>query len=204
LRKSYARELDIFVCSFSENGDLLSQWRGYCPPNGNGFSIGFDSRLLENPRQRQDFFLDKCVYDPELQRTMIKELIDEWRKQFRSPTSALSAFSVDNLTGWFAFLFVRLGLMLKHPKFSEECEWRMISQPTPIDHPQIHYREGKSTRIPYFDFKLAEKKLAISQVIIGPVPDMELSTPKSVGNLLSSMKVVCGSIKKSEIPYQER
>jgi hypothetical protein len=136
---------------------------------------------------------------------MIKELIDEWRKQFRSfPTSALSEFSVDNLPDWFAFLFVRLGLMLKHPKFSEECEWRMISQPTPIDHPQIRYREGKSTRIPYFDFKLAEKeRLAISQVIIGPAPDMELSTPESVDNLLSSMKVVHGPIKKSEIPCQE-
>jgi hypothetical protein len=198
------RQLNIFVCSFSEDGDLLSQWRGYCPPNGNGFSIGFDSLLLENPRLRQGFFLEKCVYDPECQLTMIKELIDEWRKQFRSPNSAHSGFSVDSLPGWFAFLFVRLGLMLKDPKFSEECEWRMISQSTLTDHPQIDYREGKSMRIPYFDFKLAEReRLAISQVIIGPAPDMELSTPESVGNLLSSKEVVFGSIKESAIPYQE-
>lgn len=31
---------ESYVCSFSKNGDLLSQWRGYCP-NGDGYSIGF-------------------------------------------------------------------------------------------------------------------------------------------------------------------
>jgi hypothetical protein len=136
---------------------------------------------------------------------MSESVIDRWRKQFRSPNSAHSEFSVDSLPGWFALLFVRLGLMLKDPKFSEECEWRMISQTISIHHPQIRYREGKSTRIPYFDFELAEpeKKLAISQVIIGPAPDMGLSTPESVGNLLSSKEVVFGSIKESGIPYQE-
>ena len=31
----------IYVCSFSKNGDQLSQWRGYCTDDI-GFSIGFD------------------------------------------------------------------------------------------------------------------------------------------------------------------
>ena len=29
------KHIDVYVCSFSEQGDLLSQWRGYCP-SGNG------------------------------------------------------------------------------------------------------------------------------------------------------------------------
>jgi hypothetical protein len=44
---------NVCVCSFSEKGDLLSQWRGYCP-QGVGYSIGFDSaklnELAKNPQ----------------------------------------------------------------------------------------------------------------------------------------------------------
>lgn len=38
--------LQVFVASFSGNGNLLSQWRTYCPP-GNGYSIGFSRQRLE-------------------------------------------------------------------------------------------------------------------------------------------------------------
>ena len=41
MTKENIENISIYVCSFSEKKDLLSQWRGYCP-NGNGFSIGFD------------------------------------------------------------------------------------------------------------------------------------------------------------------
>jgi hypothetical protein len=36
----------FFVCSFSEEKDLLSQWRGYCP-EGIGFSLGFNFSTLK-------------------------------------------------------------------------------------------------------------------------------------------------------------
>lgn len=34
------KNFEVYVCSLSENGDLLSQWRGYCP-DGEGYAIGF-------------------------------------------------------------------------------------------------------------------------------------------------------------------
>lgn len=36
---------DIYVASFSADGDLLSQWLSYCP-QGNGFAIGFSTRSM--------------------------------------------------------------------------------------------------------------------------------------------------------------
>lgn len=36
----------IFATSFTENGDQLSQWRGYCPNDG-GYSIGFNFNRIE-------------------------------------------------------------------------------------------------------------------------------------------------------------
>ena len=41
-RTTHSRPGPIFVCSLSEIGNQLSQWRGYCP-NGGGVSIEFDS-----------------------------------------------------------------------------------------------------------------------------------------------------------------
>ena len=36
---------DIYVASFSADGDLLSQWLSYCP-QGNGYAIGFGARSM--------------------------------------------------------------------------------------------------------------------------------------------------------------
>lgn len=37
----------LFVASFTANGNLLSQWRGYCP-HGRGISLGFNPELIYN------------------------------------------------------------------------------------------------------------------------------------------------------------
>jgi hypothetical protein len=38
---------ETYCLSFSKNGDLLSQWRGYCPPLG-GYSLGFLDNILSS------------------------------------------------------------------------------------------------------------------------------------------------------------
>lgn len=38
--------LDLYSCSFSQKGDLLSQWRAYS--DNDGISIGFDRSIIEN------------------------------------------------------------------------------------------------------------------------------------------------------------
>lgn len=38
-------QANVCVASFTEEGDLLSQWRGYCTP-GDGLSIGLPSACL--------------------------------------------------------------------------------------------------------------------------------------------------------------
>jgi hypothetical protein len=43
---------DAYSCSFSKQKDLLSQWRGYCPPE-EGYAIGFKS-----PDKFRDFMCD--------------------------------------------------------------------------------------------------------------------------------------------------
>jgi hypothetical protein len=55
----------LFIASLSERGDLLSQWRAYCP-TGLGVSIGFSSDSLTeqwvaNPRGDKPFFLSASL-----------------------------------------------------------------------------------------------------------------------------------------------
>jgi len=59
---------DIYVVSFCENGDLLSQWRGYAS-NGSGFAIGFDTQALKELKVRNDLLIDS----PLLQRVLYKK-----------------------------------------------------------------------------------------------------------------------------------
>jgi len=184
---------NIYVCSFSTESDQLSQWRGYCP-NGNGFSIGFnfDSQLLDFSRQ-QGFDLFECVYNQSDQSEIIKEFLVEALDKFHlisakanlddRTTQALRTFE-------FGHKFLRIASRFKHPKFSEEKEWRLISQPISSDNSQVRFREGKSMLIPFFEIKLTENKddelLNITDIWIGPTPHPILSQSSIEGVLIAN------------------
>lgn len=79
--RSYIEVLDEhfdgFGFCFSEEGDLLSQWRGYAD-NGAGFSIGFSPRYLKHLvgksyHNNDHFDLKQVVYDEDAQLNMLCE-----------------------------------------------------------------------------------------------------------------------------------
>lgn len=60
------RTYAIFTLSFSEETDLLSQWRGYCPQSGGYCAIYDAPKLLEAVKAEfpKSHFV-KCIYDLE-------------------------------------------------------------------------------------------------------------------------------------------
>ena len=58
------QNINICVCSLTENGDLLSQWRGYSRTLG-GYSVGFNIYAIEPFIRINGFELVKCIYNPE-------------------------------------------------------------------------------------------------------------------------------------------
>ena len=72
---------NVFVSCFSAVGDLLSQWRGYCP-RGIGYSIGFDSGKLEALARNRNFLLRSCVYNPTAQKKIIVDSINQGATTF--------------------------------------------------------------------------------------------------------------------------
>lgn len=171
----------IFVACFSEVGDLLSQWRGYCP-NSIGYSIAFDDVQLQESMLRQGFRLVRCVYEEGLQRTIVDELIASAAELTRemSPTSAAHQLLQQ---------IPEIAPALKHPQFSEEREWRLVSKgPVNINHPQIRFRPARWTLIPYYLFQLCGEsdKLNLAQVYVGPNPHMERAQNAAVLSLWSA------------------
>jgi len=208
----------IYVCSFSKNRDQLSQWRGYCP-GGSGVSIGFDfASSLMDFVEGQGFTLVECVYDENKHREIIDDFLLDAISFFRenhhdSNNVLLVAWKV-----WDRFLAV--APLLKHPKFREECEWRLVSKPKSLT--DVRFRAGKSMLAPYLEIKLSEDQEdtnvksplgCIPEICIGPTLHPSLSRI-SVEIMLKNEEVykevdVNGKIYKrkcevieSDIPYR--
>jgi hypothetical protein len=191
-----AARINLFVACFSEKPDLLSQWRAYCP-NGNGYSIGFEHYQLTDQMNAQQFFLAPCIYDIAQQEKLIRELVDEaFKETLQGAKPSIDAIATECFNK-----FLVVGPALKHPTFTEEAEWRLVSKcPKYIYDPQIKVREGKSMLLPYFQFKLAKEDGTLPQpsIVVGPNPHMELAV-LAVKFLLGSFEDV---VKRTTIPFR--
>lgn len=181
----------------SEEGDLLSQWRGYAA-DATGVSIGFSKdyldRFAEASRipENTGFTLQKIEYDREKQESLIKptyikikELINKGAFEslgLRSIRSLLDTRSDDEvkndnerinkafsqLSMTMLTLFAKL-FLLKTTAFHEEREWRLISYFVKVSDDICSFRALNDRIVPFREFELIESgKGSIVEVIIGP------------------------------------
>lgn len=202
-----AQRTDIFVSSFSRQGDQLSQWRGYCPA-ANGYSIGFKSKLLIKCTEGKRLqFLAPSVYDEVRQSELIEGVIAEVAR-FAEQFKAEHPDDDDRLFREAFKLFERLvpllGPVIKHQTFDEESEWRLISPTDSLGQMAPELRAGRSMLIPYIEHRLAQEdeRLDLAEIIVGPTPHPELAV-KAVEVLLAKHRVVVENVRESEIPYRD-
>ena len=165
-----------YICCFSEEGDLLSQWRAYAD-DGRGFSIGFSIEDMEiekkipyyNVFNKETIGIYNVIYDIEEQKRTINEQLELiFNKSSRDIISGIAYLSL------YAKVF-------KNPFFREEKEWRIIHTPlitSDAKHEDIkimgnisecNFRFTKFGMWPYFKWDFAnKKKCPISEIIIGP------------------------------------
>lgn len=178
-----------FVACFTANGNLLSQWRSYCPP-AKGVSLGFNAGKVTALAKRQSYQIGKCVYDAKIKKRITTNILKQIKHRARASVSR-KILEEDYDGGRYTHVFeevaddlLRIAALLKHPSFHEEEEWRIISPVIPNNtKAPIEYREGPSSLVPYMNFQLPETpsgNLDIEHVILGPTP-----TPKNSMNSLS-------------------
>lgn len=195
-RTSILKEYQIYVCSFSEEGNLLSQWRAYSP-DFNGFSIGFNFSEIQQLASKQKYYLFPCIYERKIQKAIIDKMVKLF---FQTLYEILKkntdiTHSLDN----FILQYIVISSILKNNSFKEEKEWRLIgirkkSKQT------IKYRTNKSMIIPYIEFDFSNSSNPINEIYIGPSPHINLSF-NSVLDILNQEKIK-GKVIKSRIPYR--
>ena len=220
-QRSIVDQYSVYVASFSEGGDMLSQWTDYTP-KGNGYSIGFHYQALADLTNGWPLSpnLFPCSYAPKEQRAKteleLSKSIREWsgtQRQSGKPTSlhgGVEENSLDvNLPAQFHSISQCLATTFKHPSFAHEHEWRLCSTiSTPSSVPiGRKFRSGISTILPYvelsFDRELEDPDASyqpIAKVIVGPCPDPIRAT-RAVRMLLQS-NGLRAEVYASEIPYR--
>ncbi|ELE9734944.1 DUF2971 domain-containing protein [Enterobacter kobei] len=209
------RNLNLCVCSLSEEGDLLSQWRGYSKQHG-GYSIGFDSDALALLLSSQGFRLGKCVYDKEAQIHLVADVINKSLTRYQDmdePDPEFVSYASDSAQYFIKELSL-IAPLIKDISFSEEKEWRILSEGG-ITFGNLRFRAGISMLIPYYGIRLKPDFWnLIRQVIVGHTPHPELAHSSTRAFLIGKFREVSKTmppfsiqpdvapVKNSSIPYR--
>ncbi len=211
-RLGEAKEVDAYVFCFSQEGDLLSQWRAYCD-KGQGFALGIRSEDLESWAAAQDFYLAPCLYVEQAQLAFIEGLVTHALMSFREQVEeeqkkGTSDVDEDKIADtWVHFfisrLFPQVAAVLKHPGFHEELEWHLISTHIKPDNDKLGFRPGITTITPYYKFEMGIKgqPLKVGEIVVGPTTHPDLAI-KSLGLLLLSKQIKDMTLRTSTIPFR--
>jgi DUF2971 family protein len=167
--KGMTRTEGTFCCSFTPEGNLLSQWRGYCPKEG-GYSIGFskDELIKITAKHYTNFF--RCVYEERDQSEIARQVIEELFYMFESPAGLSGCGNqtfhthLRSAVSFFASAF-------KNQHFLAENEWRLVSRNT--NKSELCYRAKGNVLdvVPYITLPMLNT--AIERIYIGPCGDSE-------------------------------
>ena len=205
-----ALQVRVYVASFSENGDQLSQWRAY--GRGSGYAIGFTPLVLMNALLQSPHppcWL-KCIYDRDQQLENLQYATTYLLEKFAAGPIPEPPDDVTYRMGFaldfFSHLLV-LAACFKHPAFEEEAEWRLILRQEVAANAAVglRFRESGRTLAPYLEVPLGlpdSGGLRIDQVVVGPNPHMDTAV-SAVSALLEQEGVTHDGVGASVIPYRD-
>lgn len=163
----------LYVTSFSEKKDLLSQWRAYCPKEG-GFCIGFNSNMF-SPKSIE-FSLSSVIYDKEIQKEIIRNRIELFYKFYPQIEKILDDAEIEDALNPFyegiSDIILNDVFFFKNPSFREENEVRALhlikNSKNEID--KVNFYENKNIIVPYIELLHGREdgKLPICEIIVSP------------------------------------
>jgi hypothetical protein len=207
IRGQWAGYPDFYAVSFSANGDLLSQWRGY-GSSGGGYAIGFDTRGLTrppSPHPQPGRFLNRVIYDPAVQLNVLENIATAMLGLFAGADP-----STEEATAARARVFSTLGEIVgfafnfKDPAWSEEQEWRAVRVLTEGQLEQVRFRPVRGIAVPFITLSTGadhDSRLPIREVVVGPTVNAEMAQ-KSLELLLASNGYSDVAIKLSAVPLR--
>ncbi|WP_028304422.1 DUF2971 domain-containing protein [Oceanospirillum maris] len=206
-------KLDSYSISFSAKPDLLSQWRGYCPPEG-GLCLGFSGLEsissisgYEGDDNSDEYYIyhSSCLYGEHEKNAATINFINSYLDliyniYLRGVNDRKYKPNIDEMFEIFTFYFNNLTIF-KNKHFMEESEFRIIANcKREIVNP--NFREKMNILIPYIKLNFNTENL--KRIIIGPCADQALAEQSlqrflgSFGSDFEHVKIEC-----SDIPYRQ-
>jgi len=197
--KTYEGDNDEYISCFCENGDLLSQWRGY-GADGGGYALGFDARYLGATEYQNievpEPVLRKVVYESKHQMRLVKKfvtLVFDWELlRSRSRRKQEEIDYEDEawyLFNWFASECLNC---FKDPAYAEEREWRMIQYGRNMASEKFvktDFRASRNRIVEYVEIDLVKSdkgaQLPVRSIHYGPTLDPKV-TERSLRLLCTS------------------
>ena len=214
------RELGV-VC-MCENGDLLSQWRGYS--TGGGFAIGFSCKELLDywEVKRSDGVFAPVDYSPETSAQMARKnaggVADAWRHllplgrdtfpSVREGKNTIYQSELDEvMSRWPDFTRLVSGHILmsgfyKDRHFAEEKEWRLVTAlRTEPANTEVGVGASGLSVFRTVGFQASPTSTPIHEIRIGPGLDKDSQT-QALRLFLDSLGYSGIEISASDIPYR--
>jgi len=174
----------IYVASFSEDGDLVSQWETYAD-RARGVSIGVPTeRLILLGGGGGKFFVSRTIYERVRQENVIDTIVGmtvnglmEMTKGLKTRESEpwiLQACKVLQDSLWMMLV------VFKNPAFRAEREWRAIRVVAPDEYGRrevVKEREVRGRLVPYVEldflggFGVRGERMPITRLVHGPTAD---------------------------------
>lgn len=189
---------DVYIISFSEMGDQLSQWRGY-GLDGKGFSLGIDPKLISTSSHKHFVVgklkrprLIKIQYDPLIQNRIVDEILgailDKIRFLFKCLKQQPEKYKalINNVfpdvqifesqaASVIQYNLEELILHFKDPSFREEKEWRAIVLHDGVftnTVADLNLRTSGANLIPYLTVDFRSKNdgqlIPVKEIYLGP------------------------------------
>lgn len=195
---------NLYIFSLSEQPSLLSQWRSYTP-HGKGVSIGFSPALLRKLQEINGCHLAKCIYTCCEKENLFDQLIETLQAKLGKKGAehlknySKCALALREETQY----IIRTLALIKHEAFSEEREWRLISESEPNAHFDLslaEFRPGASMLMPYLKWKLPDDEWLFDSILLGPTPHPCLAIA-SLRALALKYRLTT-QVQESQIPYR--
>jgi hypothetical protein len=161
-----------FVCCFSDQSDLLSQWRAY-GDDGHGVALGFSTSAGFAPVSRTENRLSfrRVIYELKDQISMLEPHVRGIIEIADASAHQGDESIRDSATTALLTLAVFLGTTIKNPAFSEEHEWRnYLGAMAPLGLTKV--RKGRSGLVPYCELgphgAASPPSLPLKDIVVGP------------------------------------
>jgi hypothetical protein len=192
LERRSGKTWHVYGACFCEDGDLLSQWRGYS--GSAGYAIGFKAAYLTGISRNSEGNFARVEYGTSAAKDSIDAMLEEITP---GPGGTGHPNAKANI------LLMKRALpqlsLIKHPSFSEEREWRLTFTSWGL-HGRVKFRAGNFGITPYVETEINLEQ-AIAEIIVGPGnhPDARVA---GLSQLLESSGLSGVAVRKSQVPFR--